>query len=281
MPGHIFPLKAREGGVLARAGHTEGSVDLMQLAGLQPAAVICEVMNDDGSMARMPDLLQFAQQHALSVISIYDLITYRVCRENFIEEISSSQLPVKQYGQFQIRTFRSTINQVEHVALVHGKLDPKEPTLVRMHSECLTGDVFGSQRCDCGEQLDSALAQIVAHGSGVLLYLRQEGRGIGLANKIRAYALQDQGFDTVEANHQLGFAADERNYDVAAQMLRQMRISRVNILTNNPIKVSQLERFDITVEQRVGLETCPNQDNIRYLQTKREKLGHLLTLEEV
>ena len=279
MPGHVFPLRACKGGVLERGGHTEGSVDLTRLAGLYPAAVICEIMNSDGSMARLPDLTVFAKQHHLPIVSMRDLVTYRLRNEKLLEAVSSSYLPLHEVGKFGIHTFRSMINNSEHIALVRQPLDLTHPVLVRIHSECLTGDVFGSARCDCGRQLDHAMAQIAGKG-GVLLYLRQEGRGIGLSNKIKAYDLQDQGYDTVEANHQLGFSADERDYGVAAQMLRALGIERVRLLTNNPKKLSGLQDYGLNVIERVPLETVPTKDNIRYLKAKREKLGHWLNFQE-
>lgn len=278
MPGHIFPLKAKTGGILSRAGHTEGSVDLCQLAGLKPAAVICEILSEDGSMARLPELKTFAQKHGISIVSIYDLITYRFNYEVLVEEVSASTLPVRNRGHFVIRTFRSLVDGSEHAALISQTIDPRKPVLARVHSECLTGDVFGSGRCDCGRQLDHALDEIAEKG-GILLYLRQEGRGIGLANKIKAYALQEQGMDTVEANHHLGFSADARDYGLAAQILRYLNIESVRLLTNNPDKIQSLSRYGVQVSERIPLETVPTNDNIRYLNTKREKMGHLLNLE--
>ncbi len=278
VPGHVFPLRAVDGGVLVRAGHTEASVDLARLAGLKSAGVICEVLNADGTMARVPDLEKFAKEHSLSMISIADLIEYRLhCDESLVSEIARSQMPTK-YGPMELRVFQSRLDGAEHVALVAG--DPstfeKEPTLVRVHSECLTGDVFGSLRCDCGTQLDKALKMIAEKGRGVLLYLRQEGRGIGLRNKIKAYALQDQGLDTVEANAALGFAPDLRHYGIGAQILRSIGLKEIIILSNNPRKIVGIDSYGLKVVDRVMIEGVCQNENMRYLETKKNKLGHLI-----
>jgi 3,4-dihydroxy 2-butanone 4-phosphate synthase/GTP cyclohydrolase II len=278
VPGHVFPLRAVDGGVLVRAGHTEASVDLARLAGLKSAGVICEVLNADGTMARVPDLEKFAKEHSLSMISIADLIEYRLhCDESLVSEIARSQMPTK-YGPMELRVFQSRLDGAEHVALVAG--DPKtfeqEPTLVRVHSECLTGDVFGSLRCDCGTQLDKALQMIAQKGRGVLLYLRQEGRGIGLRNKIKAYALQDQGLDTVEANEALGFAPDLRHYGIGAQILRSIGLKEIVILSNNPRKIVGIDSYGLKVVDRVMIEGVCQNENMRYLETKKNKLGHLI-----
>lgn len=276
MPGHVFPLKAQAQGVLVRTGHTEGSVDLMRLAGLKQAAVICEVMNPDGSMARLPDLLQFAARHQLSMVSIDDLIAYRMRHETLVTLGETARLPTEAWGDLTIQNFKHFYPQEHSIAIMKTSLNRQQPCLVRLHSQCLTGDVLGSLRCDCGRQLTAALAHIAKEG-GVLLYLQQEGRGIGLVNKIKAYALQDQGLDTVEANHRLGFATDARNYGIAAQMLRALDIQQVRLLTNNPHKVASLEQYGVQVCERVPLETPPTAANTSYLRTKREKMGHLLT----
>lgn len=277
MPGHIFPLRANESGVLERNGHTEAGVDLARLAGLHPAAVICEIMNADGSMARMPQLLKFVKQHNLKLISIQDLITYRITQEVFVSEEANARLPIRGHGDFTVKTFKASFNNIQHLAVIHQPMNVDQPVLVRLHSECLTGDALGSARCDCGQQLDVSLAQIAKHG-GVLLYLRQEGRGIGLGNKIKAYELQDKGMDTVEANQHLGFGADQRDYGVAAQILKSLGVSQVRLLTNSPRKINQMQRYDVDVVEQVPLEIPPTSDNIKYLQAKKDKLGHLLSL---
>ncbi len=283
-PGHIFPLRAMEGGVLVRAGHTEGSVDLCRLAGLRSAAVICEIMNEDGTMARMPDLEKFAAQHNLPILTIKELIEYRMARESLIEEVAVSRLPsvyAGVEGEFNLHAFRSKVDGTEHLALVSakdGKL--KNPALVRVHSECLTGDALGSLRCDCGAQLQAALRQIAVSGNGVLVYMRRhEGRGIGLANKVKAYALQDQGLDTVEANRHLGFQADLRQYGMGAQILRHLGVSRMKLLTNNPRKVVSLEGFGLEIEEKIAIEIEANPNNLAYLTSKRDKLGHWLKVD--
>ena len=276
-PGHVFPLKAQRGGVLVRAGHTEASVDLMKLAGLYPAAVICEIQNHDGSMARLPQLLKYAVQHKLKVISIADLIDYRLQTEQLVKCESTSNLPT-QFGCFKAYAYRNIIDNSEHIALVKGDQSkfPESEVMVRVHSECLTGDAFGSLRCDCRSQLHAALEMINAEGSGVVLYLRQEGRGIGLINKLKAYSLQDTGLDTVEANEKLGFRSDLRNYGIGAQILSDLGISRLKLLTNNPRKISGLNGFGLNVVDRIPLISEVNPHNASYLVTKANKLGHLL-----
>ena len=277
-PGHIFPLRAREGGVLVRAGQTEAAVDLCRLAGLAPVGVICEITNADGSMARLPDLKRFAKRHDLKLITVKDLIAYRMAREQLVERVAQAKLPTD-YGEFTVHGYRARIGntEAEHVALTMGDVATGEPVLVRVDSECLTGHVFGSQRCDCREQLEAALARIAKEGRGVFLYLRQEGRGIGLMNKLRAYALQDQGLDTVEANERLGFKADNREYGIGVQILMDLGVRRARILTNNPQKAG-VSLYGFEVVERIPIEVPPRESNRGYLATKRAKLGHLLTV---
>lgn len=275
-PGHIFPLRARDGGVLVRAGHTEGAVDLARLAGLQPGGVICEIMNEDGTMARVPDLMKFVEKHELKLITIKDLIRYRRRTEKLIEMVESIQLPTD-FGEFRAIGYRSLLDGKEHLALVKGDVNTEEPVLVRVHSECLTGDVFHSRRCDCGDQLSAALEQIEKEGRGVLLYMRQEGRGIGLLNKLKAYKLQEKGKDTVEANLALGFPADLRDYGVGAQILADLGITKVRLMTNNPKKIVGLEGYGLEVIERVSLEMPIRPENARYLTTKKNKMGHYLS----
>ena len=274
-PGHLFPLEAKDGGVLVRAGHTEASVDLARMAGLYPAGVICEIVKDDGEMARLPDLLKFAKKHGLKICSIEDLITYRRASEQLIETVEEARMPTK-HGEFMLRLYRAKTDGQLHVALWMGDLRKKDPVLARVHSECLTGDVFGSMRCDCGNQLDRAMSMVAKEGRGVILYMRQEGRGIGLDNKIKAYKLQDKGLDTVEANEALGFAADLRDYGIGAQMLADLGVKRVKLITNNPKKIVGIQGHGIEVVQQVPLKIKPGKDNSRYLAVKKTKLGHLL-----
>jgi len=278
-PGHIFPLRYREGGVLKRAGHTEAAVDLARLAGLQPAGVLAEVVNDDGTMQRLPQLEQFAAEHGLQLISIADLIRYRRHREKLVTRVSEARIPTK-YGDFTAYVYSSHLDDVEHIAFVCGEVSGADNVLVRVHSECLTGDVFGSMRCDCGMQLDLAIERIAQEGRGVLVYLRgHEGRGIGLGHKMRAYNLQDQGRDTVQANEELGFAADSREYGIGSQILVDLGITTMRLMTNNPAKYGGLEGYGLEIVDRVPLRATPTHENIAYLRTKQEKLGHLLDLE--
>jgi 3,4-dihydroxy 2-butanone 4-phosphate synthase/GTP cyclohydrolase II len=278
-PGHVFPVVARKGGVLVRTGQTEGSVDLARLAGCTPAGVICEIMKEDGTMARMPDLRSFAAEHGLKIVSIQDLVEYRMTRERLVKRIAETRMPVRDGGEFAAIAYRNEINGDTHMALIKGEVRPDVPALVRVHSECLTGDVFHSMRCDCGEQLQNAMRMIVRAGSGVFLYMRQEGRGIGLENKIRAYNLQDKGFDTVEANERLGFKPDLRDYGVGAQILVDVGVRDIRLLTNNPKKIIGLEGYGLKVVERVPIEVAPNAANVKYLKTKKKKLGHILNVE--
>jgi len=279
-PGHVFPIRARDGGVLVRAGHTEAIVDLARLAGFYPAGVICEIMNEDGTMARLPELENIASKYDLKIITITDLIAYRLRHEKLVQKVAEARLPTK-FGEFIVMSYKSNVDADEHVALVKGDISGDEPVLVRVHSECLTGDVFGSLRCDCGDQIKLAMQSIAEEGRGIFLYVRQEGRGIGLHNKLRAYALQDQGMDTVEANLALGFAPDLRDYGVGAQILADLGLHNVRLLTNNPKKVVGLESYGLKIVETVPLIAPPNPYNIRYLETKQKKLGHLLDVKEV
>jgi 3,4-dihydroxy 2-butanone 4-phosphate synthase/GTP cyclohydrolase II len=279
-PGHVFPIRAREGGVLVRAGHTEAIVDLAKLAGLYPAGVICEIMDEDGTMARMPQLEAMASKFDLKIVAIADLIAYRLRHERLVQRVTEARLPTK-YGEFTAIAYKSLVDAAEHVALVRGDISNGEPVLVRVHSECLTGDVFGSLRCDCGPQVEMALQSIAKEERGVFLYMRQEGRGIGFHNKLRAYALQDQGLDTVEANIALGFAPDLRDYGIGAQILADLGLHNIRLLTNNPKKVIGLESYGIKIVETVPLIAPSSPYNIRYLETKQKKLGHILGIEEV
>jgi 3,4-dihydroxy 2-butanone 4-phosphate synthase/GTP cyclohydrolase II len=277
-PGHIFPLRALDGGVLRRTGHTEAVVDLCSMAGLTPVGALCEIMNADGTMARVPDLFKIARQFSMAIVTVRDLIEYRMTREKLVQRIVTTRLPSK-YGTFDIALYRSETDSKEHIALVKGTIFPDVPTLVRVHSECLTGDIFGSLRCDCNEQLMAALLMVEKAGSGIVLYMRQEGRGIGLVNKLKAYRLQDEGLDTVEANEKLGFRADLRDYGIGAQILRDLGVRKMRLMTNNPKKVVGLNGYGLDIVERVPLEIDPNEINARYLRTKRDKLGHLILVD--
>ena len=277
-PGHIFPLRAMEGGVLRRAGHTEAVIDLCHLAGLYPAGVLCEIMNEDGTMARVHDLIKLAQHFQLHIITVQDLIQYRLGRQKLIHRVVSTQLPTR-YGKFEIHIYKSDYDNKEHIALVKGQIHPDKPILVRVHSECLTGDVFGSMRCDCNDQLTASLKMVEKDGSGVILYMRQEGRGIGLLNKIKAYKLQDEGLDTVEANEKLGFRPDLRDYGIGAQILRDLGIGKIRLMTNNPKKIVGLHGYGLEIIERIPLEAVLHEHNEKYLKTKRDKLGHLILMD--
>jgi 3,4-dihydroxy 2-butanone 4-phosphate synthase/GTP cyclohydrolase II len=278
-PGHIFPLRAKDGGVIVRAGQTEGSVDLARLAGRKPAGVICEIMDEDGTMARMPALEKFSEEHGIGICTIADLIEYRMRIESFVRRAAETVIPTPHAGDFKMVVYENDVDNLLHIAMVKGEIDPDEPVLVRVHSECLTGDIFGSLRCDCGEQLARAMQMMDQEGKGVFLYIRQEGRGIGLVNKIKAYALQEQGLDTVEANRELGFKPDLRNYGIGAQILVDLGVRKMRLLTNNPKKMVGLEGYKLTIEEQVPIEIPPNEHNRCYLECKKIKMGHLLNVE--
>ena len=275
-PGHVFPLRAKRGGVLQRAGQTEGSVDLARFTGLYPAGVICEIMSDDWTMARVPELLEFSKKHNLKIVTIKDLISYRIRTERFVHRVSTTKLPTEYGGEFTAIAYSNDVDSNIHIALVKGEIKHEDDVLVRVHSECLTGDVFGSRRCDCGEQLHSAMKMIKEKGQGVILYMRQEGRGIGLVNKLKAYELQDKGLDTVEANIKLGFKPDLRDYGIGAQILVDLGVRKMRLMTNNPKKIVGLEGYGLKVVERVPIETSPHERNLIYLKTKKKKLGHIL-----
>lgn len=279
-PGHVFPLKAKKGGVLVRAGQTEGSVDLARLAGLKASGVICEIMNDNGTMSRIPDLQKFSKQHGLKIVTIADLISYRLNNETLVRRIAEAKIPTKYGGLFTAIAYENDVDPFHHLALVKGEINPEDEVLVRVHSQCLTGDVFGSKRCDCEEQLHTAMAMVEKEGKGVIVYMRQEGRGIGLANKLKAYCLQDLGKDTVEANEELGFKPDMRDYGIGAQILVDLGLRKIRLMTNNPKKIKGLEGYGIRVTERVAIEAIPQQDNIDYLRAKARKMGHLLSIKQ-
>ena len=279
-PGHIFPLRARKGGVMVRAGQTEGSVDLARLAGLKPAGVICEIMDEDGSMSRMPSLEIFSEEHGIGICTIADLIEYRMRMESFVRRSAEAVIPTAFAGEFKVIVYENDVDDLIHVAMVKGEIFPNKPILVRVHSECLTGDVFGSLRCDCGDQLHKAMEMMDREGSGILLYMRQEGRGIGLVNKIKAYVLQDQGMDTVEANLELGFQADMRNYGIGAQVLVDLGVKKMRLLTNNPKKIIGLDGYGLSITEQIPIEIEPNEFNRCYLECKKTKMGHLLHVDD-
>jgi len=278
-PGHVFPLRAREGGVMVRSGQTEGSVDLARLAGLKPAGVICEIMNDDGTMARMPSLEKVSKEHGIGICTIADLIEYRMRTESFVHRVVETVVPTAHAGEFKVIVYENDMEDIQNIALIKGEIDPEKPILVRVHSECLTGDIFGSLRCDCGDQLHKAMEMMDKEGAGVLLYIRQEGRGIGLVNKLKAYVLQDQGFDTVEANEKLGFKPDLRNYGIGAQVLVDLGVKKMRLITNNPKKMVGLEGYGLSIVEQVSIEIKPNKYNKGYLECKKLKMGHLLNID--
>jgi len=275
-PGHIFPLRAKDGGVIVRAGHTEASVDLAKLAGLRPSGVICEIMDDDGSMARMPSLEKFSEEHNIGICTIAELISYRLHNESFVHKRAEAVIPTAFAGEFRAIVYENDIDDFQHIAMVKGELDPEKPVLVRVHSECLTGDIFGSMRCDCGDQLVKSMQQIEKEGSGVFLYIRQEGRGIGLVNKLKAYVLQDEGYDTVDANIKLGFKPDMRDYGIGAQILADLGVKNMKLMTNNPKKMVGLEGYGLSIVEQVPIEIDPNEINHSYLQCKKMRMGHML-----
>jgi 3,4-dihydroxy 2-butanone 4-phosphate synthase/GTP cyclohydrolase II len=279
-PGHIFPLRARKGGVMVRAGQTEGSVDLARLAGLKPAGVICEIMDEDGTMSRMPSLEKFSEEHGIGICTIADLIEYRMRMESFVRRSAEAVIPTAFAGEFKVIVYENDVDDLIHVAMVKGEIFPDKPILVRVHSECLTGDVFGSLRCDCGDQLHKAMEMMDKEGSGILLYMRQEGRGIGLVNKIKAYVLQDQGMDTVDANLELGFQADMRNYGIGAQVLVDLGVKKMRLLTNNPKKIIGLDGYGLSIIEQIPIEIEPNEFNRCYLECKQNKMGHLLHVDK-
>ena len=280
-PGHVFPLRGREGGVMVRAGQTEGSIDLARLAGLKPAGVICEIMDEDGTMARMPSLEKFSKEHNIKICTIADLIEYRMRTESFVRRAAETVVPTCIAGEFKAIVYENDVDELLHIAMVKGEIDSNNPVLVRVHSECLTGDIFGSLRCDCGEQLHKAMRMIEKEGSGILLYIRQEGRGIGLVNKLKAYALQDNGLDTVEANVELGFKPDLRNYGIGAQILVDLGVKKMRLLTNNPKKVVGLDGYGLSIVEQIKIEIEPNEYNRCYLECKKLKMGHLLNIDTI